>query len=135
MTPYAERKSGFATELLKLHRRRSGNVTRHKLLDVVTIALIASICGADSCTDFACGREALFRYFLELPGGLPSHDTFSRLFRLLAPPASAGCFASFLDGLAGRQRRRRRTQHVDADNASCARWSFVVVRALKPRLE
>ena len=65
---------------------RSGNARRHKLLDVLTIALTASICGAESCVDFADfarDREALFRQFLELPGGLPSHDTFSRLFRLL----------------------------------------------------
>lgn len=81
---------------------RSGNARRHKLLDVLTIALTAAICGAESCVDFADfvrDREALFREFLELPGGLPSHDTFSRLFRLLDPSAFATCFASFLDGL------------------------------------
>src|SRR4051795_116163 len=81
---------------------RSGNARRHKLLDVLTIALTASICGAESCVDFADfarDREALFREFLELPGGVPSHDTFSRLFRLLDPAAFATCFASFLDNL------------------------------------
>ena len=44
-------------------------------------------------------REAFFREFPELPGGRPSHDTFSRLFRLLDPAAFATCFASFLDNL------------------------------------
>jgi len=81
---------------------RSGNARRHKLLDVLAIALTASICGAESCVDFAdfaCDREALFREFLELPGGMPSHDTFSRLFRLLDPAAFATCFASFLGDL------------------------------------
>lgn len=81
---------------------RNGNARRHNLLDVLTIALTASICGAENCVDFADfarDREALFREFLELPGGLPSHDTFSRLFRLLDPAAFAGCFARFLDGL------------------------------------
>jgi hypothetical protein len=48
---------------------------------------------------FARDREALFREFLELPDGLLSHDTFSRLFRLLDPVAFATCFASFLDDL------------------------------------
>jgi len=74
----------------------------HKLLDVLTIALTASICGAETCVDFADfarDREGLFREFLELPGGLPSHDTFSRLFRLLDPAAFATCFASFLNAL------------------------------------
>ena len=69
--------SGFAT----LADPRSGNAQRHKLLDIVTIALVGSICRAESCADFADfarDREPLFREFLELPGGLPSHDTFSR---------------------------------------------------------
>lgn len=81
---------------------RTGNAQRHNLLDVLTIALTATICGAESCVDFAdfaCDREALFRDFLELPGGLPSHDTFSRLFRLLDPAAFAACLTQFLDGL------------------------------------
>ncbi len=65
---------------------RSGNAQRHNLLDLLTIALTATVCGAESCVDFADfarDREELFRDFLALPGGLPSHDTFSRLFRLL----------------------------------------------------
>jgi predicted transposase YbfD/YdcC len=81
---------------------RTGNAQRHNLLDLLTIALTATICGAESCVDFADfarDRESLFREFLELPGGLPSHDTFSRLFRLLDPTAFATCFAQFLDGL------------------------------------
>jgi predicted transposase YbfD/YdcC len=81
---------------------RRGNAQRHNLLDMLVIALTASICGAESCVDFADfgrDREALLREFLELPGGLPSHDTYSRLFRLLDPAAFAGCFSAFLDGL------------------------------------
>lgn len=81
---------------------RTGNAQRHNLLDVLTIALTATICGAESCVDFADfarDREGLFRDFLDLPGGLPSHDTFSRLFRLLDPVAFAACLGQFLDGL------------------------------------
>jgi predicted transposase YbfD/YdcC len=81
---------------------RCGNAQRHNLLDMLVIALTASICGAESCVDiadFGRDREALLREFLELPGGLPSHDTYSRLFRLLDPVAFAGCFSAFLDGL------------------------------------
>src|SRR3954471_7786148 len=90
------------SSLAELPDPRSGNARRHKLLDVLTIALTASICGAESCVDFADfarDREALFREFLELPGGMPSHDTFSRVFRLLDPMAFATCFQSFLDEL------------------------------------
>lgn len=81
---------------------RTGNATRHELLDVLVIALTASICGCESCVDFADfaeDREELFRGVLRLPHGLPSHDTFSRLFRLLDPAALAGCFSRFLEDL------------------------------------
>jgi predicted transposase YbfD/YdcC len=81
---------------------RRGNATRHDLLDILMIALTASICGCEGCVefaDFAEDREDLFREFLSLSNGLPSHDTFSRLFRLLDPEALAGCFGRFLDAL------------------------------------
>ncbi len=78
---------------------RTGNATRHDLLEVLTIALTASICGAESCVDFADfarDRVALFGEFLKLDGGMPSHDTFSRLFRLLDPASFALCFTRFV---------------------------------------
>jgi predicted transposase YbfD/YdcC len=68
----------------------------------LTIALTAAICGAESCVDFADfgrDRQVLFSEFLELKGGIPSHDTFSRLFRILDPAAFASCFGRFLDHL------------------------------------
>ena len=81
---------------------RTGNATRHDLIEVVTIALVASVCGAENCVDFADfarDREPLFREFLKLENGLPSHDTFSRLFRLLDPAAFGACFGRFVDSL------------------------------------
>ncbi len=81
---------------------RTGNATRHDLLDVLTIALVASICGGKSCVefaDFAGDREELFCEFLSLENGLPSHDTFSRLLRLLDPTALAAAFGRFLEVL------------------------------------
>lgn len=81
---------------------RTGNARRHDLLEVLTIALTASICGAESCVDFALfarDRRALFAEFLDLAGGLPSHDTFSRIFRLLDPAALARCVEQFLGQL------------------------------------
>ena len=81
---------------------RRGNAQRHELLDILTIALVASVCGAESCVDFAEfaeDREVLLREFLSLRNGLPSHDTFSRVFRLLDPAAFARSFEAFLDDL------------------------------------
>jgi len=84
---------------------RTGNATRHDFLEVLTIALTASVCGAQTCVDFAdfaLDREALFRSFLKLDNGLPSHDTFSRLFRLIDPKAFGTAFSRFLDRLGER---------------------------------
>jgi predicted transposase YbfD/YdcC len=81
---------------------RQGNAQRHDLLDMLTIALVASVCGAESCVDFAEfaeDREPLLREFLSLENGLPSHDTFSRVFRLLDPEAFGRAFEAFLDDL------------------------------------
>ena len=81
---------------------RRGNAQRHELLDMLAIALVASVCGAESCVDFAEfaeDRETLLREFLSLKNGLPSHDTFSRVFRLLDPAAFARTFEAFLDDL------------------------------------
>ena len=81
---------------------RSGNAQRHGLLDILVIALAASVCGGESCVDFAEfaeDREELLREFLSLENGLPSHDTFSRVFRLLDPAAFGQAFGAFLDDL------------------------------------
>ena len=56
---------------------RRGNAQRHELLDILAIALVASVCGAERCVDFAEfaeDRETLLREFLSLKNGLPSHD-------------------------------------------------------------
>lgn len=58
----------------------------HLLMDIVTIAILAVICGADDWTDievFGKVRQDWLRQFLELPHGIPSHDTFRRVFELL----------------------------------------------------
>ena len=64
--------------------------------------MVASVCGAESCVDFAEfaeDREPLLRELLSLEDGLPSHDTFSRVFRMLDPEAFARAFEAFLDDL------------------------------------
>ena len=79
-----------------------GNAKRYDLLEILTIALTATICGAKICSDFAdfaADREDLFREFLRLENGAPSHDAFSRAFRLLDPTAFARYFGLFVDGL------------------------------------
>jgi predicted transposase YbfD/YdcC len=61
---------------------------RHLLIDMLVIAITAVICGADGWTQVAAfgkAKEAWFRQFLQLPNGIPSHDTFGRVFSVLSP--------------------------------------------------
>jgi predicted transposase YbfD/YdcC len=77
---------------------RSGNA-RHDLLELLTIALCAVLCGAESCVEmalFGASKEPLLRQFLKLEHGVPSHDTFSRVFRLLEPGAFHAAFSRFM---------------------------------------
>lgn len=78
---------------------RHGNRLEHDLLEVLFIALCANLCGAESCVDmadFAEAKEAELREILVLAGGPPSHDTFSRIFRLLDPEQFHGAFQRFM---------------------------------------
>jgi DDE_Tnp_1-associated len=73
----------------KLPDTRAANA-QHELWEILFIALAAVLCGAKSCCDMALfgrSKEALLRQFLALEHGIPSHDTFSRMFRLLDPHA------------------------------------------------
>lgn len=77
--------------------------TRHALGEVLFIALAAVLCGAQRCTDmadFARTREVMLRGVLKLEHGVPSHDTFSRVFRLLDPKGFASVFYRFAQGFA-----------------------------------
>jgi predicted transposase YbfD/YdcC len=71
----------------RLKDRRASNA-RHDLAEIVIIALAATLAGARSCIEFEFfgkGREELLRRFLDLKHGIPSHDTFSNVFRVLDP--------------------------------------------------
>ncbi len=77
-----------------------GNARGHDLLDILSVALVASVCGAESCVDFAEfaeDREPLLREFPRLENRLASHGRFSRVFRLLDPGAFGRAFEAFLD--------------------------------------
>jgi predicted transposase YbfD/YdcC len=71
----------------------------HDLTELLFIALLSTLCGATSCADmalFARTKAYLLRPVLTLPYGLPSHDTFSRVFRMLDPKAFERCFRQFM---------------------------------------
>ena len=71
----------------------------HLLVDIITIALCGVICGADGWVAIETfGREkiAWLRTFLSLPGGIPSHDTFGRVFARVNPEEFRRCFLSWV---------------------------------------
>jgi predicted transposase YbfD/YdcC len=75
----------------------------HELLDILVIALAAMLCGAKGATDMALfgrSKEKLLRQFLRLEHGVPSHDTFSRVFRALDPEAFEQIFRRFMAAFA-----------------------------------
>ena len=78
---------------------RIDRTKRHALGDILVIALSAVVCGADSWEDieeFGRAKEPLFRRFLALPNGIPSHDTFYRVFPALDPKKFADCFGRWM---------------------------------------
>lgn len=92
----------FRNSFRRLPDPRAANA-RHELLEVLFIALAAMVCGAGSCSEmaeFGQSKEALLRCFLRLEHGIPSHDTFSRVFRLLEPEAFELAFRRFMAAFA-----------------------------------
>ena len=75
---------------------------RRKLIDIITIVLCASICGTEKWNDiemFGVAKESWFRKYLELPDGIPSHDTLGRVFALIDPDQFNRCFLSWVEAI------------------------------------
>lgn len=84
----------------KIPEPRRGNAIRHKLKDVIVIGILSSICGYDEYTEmelFGEMKEEWLRGFLELPHGIPSHDTFGDIFAAIDPKALHECFAEWVE--------------------------------------
>jgi predicted transposase YbfD/YdcC len=92
----------FARHFAGLTDPRVDRTKKHRLDDILVIALCAVICGADSFGEierFGKARHDWLKRFLALPNGIPSHDTFNRVFAALDRDKFSACFASWMAGL------------------------------------
>jgi predicted transposase YbfD/YdcC len=94
----------------------------HLLHDILLIAILAMLCGAETFVDFqdfGKAKETWLRTFLKLPHGIPSHDTFGRVFALLDPKQFAECFCHWTQSL-----RRSFAQEIVAIDGKTVRRSY-----------
>jgi len=75
---------------------------RHEFYDILVITILGTICGADTWTEiceFALAKINWLKTFLTLPNGIPSHDTFGRIFSLINPETFEKCFCEWITSL------------------------------------
>jgi predicted transposase YbfD/YdcC len=92
----------IADNFAQMSDPRIDRTKRHKLIDILTIAICAVICGADSWVAielYGCTKYEWLKTFLELPNGIPSHDTFARVFAQLNPQEFQECFLNWMKSI------------------------------------
>ena len=81
---------------------RLDRTRRHKLVDILTIGLCSILTGGENFTDmefYGRLKEDWLKTFLELPNGIPSHDTINRVFSAIDPHAFLDCFVQWVQGV------------------------------------
>ncbi len=92
-------KTTIADHFSNIDDPRVERTKQHKLIDIITIAICAVICGADSWVaieTYGRAKHQWLQQFLELPNGIPSHDTFARVFARVDPQQFQACFLSWV---------------------------------------
>ena len=90
------------TYFSELRDPRIERTKRHKLVDILVIGICVVICGADdyvAMTDFGRAKEQWLPQYLELPHGIPSHDTIWRVFGAIDPEQFQACFVSWVSAV------------------------------------
>jgi predicted transposase YbfD/YdcC len=94
----------LASHFSSLKDPRVERTKKHKLLDIIVIAICGTICGAQGWVEieeFGKGKEAWLKTILELSNGIPSHDTFGRVFAYLDPVGFEACFFEWVQSISG----------------------------------
>jgi hypothetical protein len=92
----------LAGAFLGIHDPRIDRTKKHNLVDIIMITLCAMICGMDGWEEieiFGEEREDWFKGFLELPHGIPSHDTMYRVFSRISPKELSNALNNWTNGL------------------------------------
>jgi predicted transposase YbfD/YdcC len=92
----------IADHFCDLENPRIERTKHHQLIDIITISICAVICGADTWVDIESYGRAKYEWlkkFLELPNGIPSHDTIARVFSRLNPEEFQKCFLSWIQSI------------------------------------
>jgi predicted transposase YbfD/YdcC len=94
--------AAFHTHFAVLTDPRVSRTRKHLLCDILFIAVCTIACGGEGFTDmelFARSKEQWLKKYLELPGEIPSHDTFGRVFSMIDPEAFAECFVNWTQAI------------------------------------
>ncbi len=81
---------------------RVDRTKQHQLLDIIILAILGVLCGAEGWVEiesFGKTKEAWLKTFLDLPNGIPSHDTFGRVFARIDPKQFEECFLNWVRSL------------------------------------
>ena len=88
--------------LAQIDDPRIERTKKHRLLDILFIGLVATMCGCNTWVDvvrFAKAKRAWFKRYIRLTGGIPSHDTFCRVFSILKASVLEACFREWMHSL------------------------------------
>lgn len=112
----------IAKHFAKMTDPRKGTLRYHKFVDVLVIGICAVTCGADdyeAIADFGRAKAEWFHSFLELPNGIPAHDTFWRVFEALNPEQFQHCFLQWMTAV-----RKHISREVIAVDGKTLRRSY-----------
>jgi hypothetical protein len=95
----SEKQTGLVEHFAELPDPRQRQNREHKFIDILVITICAAICGADewvAVEQFGCGKQSWCASFLELPSGIPTHDTSLGVFRHLDAEQFQACFIEWI---------------------------------------
>ena len=109
---------GLLTQVREVPDPRVRRKPRHLLTDILVISICGVLSGCDGCVEIAeYGRRKaeFFQTILELPHGIPAHDTFNRVLALLQPEALQECLLGWLRSVRDEAGDSREERHIAID--------------------